>query len=86
MNSQQINILKIQFDLITNKVPDEEVEFWFARDSMEPLGYSKWENFINAIRRAIESCKTNKFEPDYHFRDVRKMVTLGKDGQREIDR
>lgn len=85
MNSQQINILKNQFDLITNKVPDEEVEFWFARDLMEPLGYFRWENFVNAIKRAIISCETNGFEVKYHFRGVTKMITLGKGGQREIE-
>jgi DNA-damage-inducible protein D len=85
MNSSQIEKMKSQFDLIVQTVPDEDIEFWFARDLMEHLGYSRWENFTNAIKRAIASCETNGFEPKYHFRDVTKMITLGKGGQREIE-
>ncbi len=34
------------------------MEFWFASDLIEPLGYSRWENFQTAIMRAIEPCET----------------------------
>jgi DNA-damage-inducible protein D len=61
------------------------VEFWFARDLQEPLGYARWENFLTAIQRAIESCKTTGYEPGHHFRGVTKLITHGKGGQREIE-
>ena len=48
------------------------------------LGYARWENFVVAISRAVESCKTQNINVDDHFREVTKMVTLGSGSQREI--
>lgn len=77
--------MQSQFDSLARKFDDDGIEFWFARELQEPLGYSKWENFLAAIKRAVESCETAKFDSSDHFRAVRKMITLGKGGQREID-
>lgn len=33
-----------QFNNVVHALPDKEVEFWFARELMEPLGYQRWEN------------------------------------------
>ena len=85
MNRDVIAKMQNHLDSLSQSVPDEGVEFWFARDLQEPLGYARWENFMTAIQRAIESCKTTGFDPDDHFRGVTKMITLGKGGQREID-
>lgn len=63
----------------------EQVEVWFARELMTLLGYARWENFQSAIARAIESCKSQKINADDHFREVTKMITIGKGGQREVD-
>lgn len=85
MASETLQHLKTSFDALSQTIPDENVEFWFARDLMEPLGYARWENFQTAIYRAIESCKTTGYNPDDHFRDVTKMVKLGSGAEREID-
>jgi DNA-damage-inducible protein D len=85
MDSQIILRMKGQFDQLGHTVPDSDVEFWFARDLQEPLGYARWENFITAIKRAIESCKTTGYDPDNHFRGVTKMVRLGSGAQRDIE-
>lgn len=85
MASETLQHLKSSFDALSQKVPDENVEFWFARDLMEPLGYARWENFETAIQRAIESCKTTGYDPDDHFRGVTKMVKLGSGAERSID-
>ncbi|MBK7920364.1 MAG: DNA damage-inducible protein D [Chloroflexi bacterium] len=74
-----------QFDDMSHQVPGEQIEFWFARELQEPLGYARWENFFKAIQRAIESCQTAGHEPSDHFRGVTKMVTLGSGAQREIE-
>lgn len=52
---------------------------------MEPLGYSRWENFVTAIQRAIESCKSTGYEATDHFRLVTKMVRLGSGSERPMD-
>jgi DNA-damage-inducible protein D len=85
MRSDTIQQLKDRFDALSQRVPDENVEFWFARDLMEALGYARWENFQTAIKRAIESCETTSYDPDNHFRGVTKMVRLGSGAERAID-
>jgi DNA-damage-inducible protein D len=85
MKSDAIQQLKNHFDALSQRIPDENVEFWFARDLMEPLGYARWENFQTAIKRAIESCETTGYDPDNHFRGVTKMVRLGSGAERAID-
>lgn len=52
-------------------------EYWYARELMVALGYSHWDNFYNAISKAILSCNTSKASVDAHFREVSKMVKAG---------
>jgi DNA-damage-inducible protein D len=85
MQSGAVQLLKSHFDALSQRTPDEDVEFWFARDLMEPLGYARWENFQSAINRAIESCETTGYKADDHFRSVTKMIEIGKGGQRSVD-
>ncbi len=85
MQSGAIQLMKNHFDALSQRTPDEDIEFWFARDIMEPLGYARWENFQTAINRAIESCKTTGYAADDHFRGVTKMVKLGSSAERAID-
>ncbi len=88
MDIQRINQYKTTFDGITQYIKsedgNEQIEVWFARDLQFILGYARWENFVVAIRRAIESCKSQGINVDDHFREVTKMIGLGKGGQREI--
>jgi DNA-damage-inducible protein D len=85
MQKGSIQKLKKQFDELSQRIPDEVVEFWFARDLMEPLDYARWENFQTAIKRAVESCETTGYDPDDHFRGVTKMVKLGSGAERAIE-
>jgi DNA-damage-inducible protein D len=85
MKSEIVMKLQNQFDALVQTVPDQDIEFWFARDLQEPLGYARWENFITAIKRAIISCETTGYDPSNHFRDVTKMVKLGSSAERAIE-
>ena len=85
MNKQLIGKMLSQFDFLAQSVPEENIEYWFARDLQEPLGYSRWENFLNTIARAVESCKTTGYDASDHFRGVTKMVSLGSGAEREIE-
>lgn len=85
MQSEIVQKLKSHFDVLAQSVPGEEIEFWFARDLQEPLGYLRWENFMTAIQRAIESCQTTGYDPNDHFRGVTKMVSLGSGAERFIE-
>ncbi len=60
------------------------MEIWFARELQVVLGYARWENFLVAISRAVESCRTQNINVDDHFREVTKMVSLGSGSKREV--
>ena len=57
---------------------------WFARELQSILGYARWENFLVAIHRAMDSCKSQNISVDDHFREVTKMISIGKGGKREV--
>lgn len=87
MDIQRINQYKSSFDSIAKEITDdsgESVEVWYARELQTLLGYARWENFVVAINRAIDSCKTQGVSIDDHFREVTKMVSLGSGSQREV--
>jgi DNA-damage-inducible protein D len=85
MDKQIIQVMQSKFDDLAQSIAEENIEFWFARDIMEPLGYVRWENFLTAINRAVESCKSTGFDPEDHFRGVTKMVAIGSGTKRKID-
>ena len=87
MDIQKIHQYKSAFDLIAKEIKDDDgntIEIWYARELQQQLGYARWENFVVAIGRAIESCKTLGINIDDHFREVTKMIELAKGAKREI--
>ncbi|MEO6977560.1 MAG: hypothetical protein ABI113_04245, partial [Mucilaginibacter sp.] len=44
------------------------IECWSARELQEILGYSRWENFFNAISRAKKACENAGSQISDHFR------------------
>lgn len=88
MDRQSIIQYKSAFDAISTYIESDDgqdkIEVWFARQLKEVLGYARWENFQSAINRAVESCNTQGVNVNNHFREVTKMITLGKGGTREV--
>lgn len=84
MDKKRIEQIKAQFDFVIHSDSEADVEFWYARDLMNLLGYERWENFEKAVFRAIESCETGGISVTDHFRDVTKMITIGKGAKRRI--
>ena len=83
MKSNEIKNLFSQFEAAASDL--EGVECWSARELQDLLGYSKWENFEKVIQKARDACKNAGEEIEYHFPEVRKMITLGKGAKNEID-
>ena len=77
--------LKEKFDSIINTEEKEHVEFWYARDLQVQLGYKRWENFIETIKKAMQSCENAGIEIDNHFREVTKMVQIGSGAKRNLE-
>ena len=85
MLSSNLEKLHKSFDEILNVDTENNIEFWYARDLQECLGYARWENFFVAINRAMESCKNIGIEVSEHFRGITKMVELGSGAKRKIE-
>ena len=58
-------------------------EYWYARELMKVLEYTKWQNFNKVIKLSIITCKANNLNVLEHFTDVSKMIKIGKGGQRK---
>ncbi|MCQ5130327.1 DNA damage-inducible protein D [Butyricicoccus faecihominis] len=82
MDKKLISKYKQTFDSIMHI--EDGVEFWFARELQEVLGYKTWEGFADTITRAQNACSNSGVKTDDHFRDVSKMVAIGSKAQRDI--
>jgi DNA-damage-inducible protein D len=60
------------------------IEYWLARELQELLGYADWRNFLNAVEKAKESCKTTGEEVSDHFVDVNKTIPMPKGATKEV--
>ena len=59
-------------------------EYWYARELMPLLEYSKWERFNNIINNAKRSCVKSGYNVTDHFPEVGKMVEIGSKTKRNI--
>lgn len=87
MDIIKVNQHTSTFNSITHINKDDkesDMEVWFARELQPLLGYARWENFQVAINRAIDSCISQSINVDDHFREVTKMITIGKGGKRPV--
>lgn len=79
MDYTQVKDMQARFDGLVRRVPGESIEFWFARDLQELLGYDSWVNFSLALRRAINACGAANDEVEDHFRSVTRAAILSGD-------
>lgn len=76
--------LKEKFDSIINTEEKDNIEFWYARDLQIQLGYKRWENFFETIKKAMKSCENANIPIENHFREVTKMINLAKGAKRPV--
>ena len=60
------------------------LEYWFARDLQETLGYAEWRNFEEVMEKAIAALAGSGGNPTHHFVETTKMVKLGSGAERAI--
>jgi DNA-damage-inducible protein D len=60
-------------------------DFWLARDLQQMLGYTRWTNFARVIHKAEAACKSAGHDPDHHFLEIAKLVSLKGDVHQELD-
>ena len=63
-------------------IDDSGQEFWYARELMKALEYSKWNNFDKVIAKAKIACQQSNHLVFDHFPEVGKMVSIGSNAKR----
>ena len=66
-------------------VAPDESEYWMARELQSVLGYDRWENFAEAISRAMDACASADVVVENHFRETTKMVNVGSGAKRATE-
>ncbi len=84
MKSEIIKSLTNNFEDHSHST-ENDVEFWFARDLQQLLGYTEWRNFNKVIVKAKTSCEVSGNDISDHFVEVNKMVKIGSGSEREIE-
>ncbi len=76
MINNLVNKTEKNFESIKH-IDENGIEFWYARELMIMLEYSKWGNFVKVIDKAREACKNSNANILDHFADAGKMVKAG---------
>lgn len=84
MENDLISNNQLNFEGIKH-IDKNGVEFWYARELMPLLEYSKWGNFKNVISKAIEACKGSNISELEHFADVGRVLKVGNNADMPID-
>ena len=71
------------FESIKN-IDENGIEYWTARDLMPVLGYNRWENFEEVVKKSQQAALNSGQSVENHFRSVTKMVQVGYNTLREI--
>jgi DNA-damage-inducible protein D len=82
---KKATIVRLNKSFEDSAYEQDGIEYWLARELQILLGYTSWRNFINAVTKAKESCKTSREEILDHFVDVDKMVKIGSGAERKQD-
>ena len=59
-------------------------EYWYGRELMKVLNYSKWSNFELVIEKAKSACELSKYVVEEHFADVGKTINMPKNAFKTI--
>ncbi|MEP7253230.1 MAG: hypothetical protein ABI683_12645 [Ginsengibacter sp.] len=57
----------------------DRIDYWLARELQTLLRYAEWRNFLNAVDKAKDSCKTNGETVSDHFVDITKTIPMPKE-------
>jgi DNA-damage-inducible protein D len=71
------------FDSIRH-IDENNREYWYARELMPLLEYTKWQNFHKVIKQAMIACENSDINIDYHFTDVSKTINMPKGARKNI--
>src|SRR4051794_33335563 len=73
-----------QFELARH-IDNNGIEYWLARELAPILEYSRFQTFIDVLKKAVDSCVNSNQRVSDHFTLAGKMIQIGKGGQRFIE-
>lgn len=79
---KDINDTNKSFENIKH-IDENGIEFWYARELMPVLQYTKWQNFEKIINKAMITCQNSNIPIKDCFTDVSKPIISGK-GKQEL--
>lgn len=71
-----VNVKNLSFDDIKH-INENGVEFWYARELQNVIGYSQWRRFEAVIEKAKYACELSGNSVNDHFANVGKIVEAG---------
>ena len=80
---EEINEVNKRFEDIKH-IDENGIECWYARELMEVLQYTKWQNFEKIIDKAKISCENSDISAFEHFTDVSKTIKMPKGAEKII--
>jgi len=83
MEKQIIKSLTKNFESYANKT-ENGIEFWFARDLQNLLGYTDWRNFLKVISKAKTACEISGNKVNDHFVDANKTIKMPKTAEKTV--
>ncbi len=83
MKTELLATLQKSFEEYAHTV--DSLEFWYARDLQQLLGYVEWRKFSGVIEKAKEACKKSGNRIPDHFVGADRMVKIGSETERSID-
>lgn len=81
---EKATIIKLNKSFEESAYEQDGIEYWLARELQVLLGYAEWRNFLNAIDKAKQSCKTTSEAVSDHFVDVTKTIPMPKTAEKEV--
>lgn len=83
MKQEIIKSLTKNFESYVNKT-ENGIEFWFARDLQNLLGYTDWRNFLNVASKAKTACEVSNSRVADHFVDINKTIKMPKNAEKTV--
>lgn len=75
---------QLNFETIKH-IDENGIEFWYARELMPLLEYSKWGNFKNVISKAMIACENSNISVSECFSEVGKTSKMPNGGKKYVE-
>ena len=72
------------FDEIRH-VDEDGIEFWYAREVLKLLGYTRFQNMLSVIEKVLSACKLSQQAASDHVLHVQHMISVGKGARRQVE-